>query len=111
MSDSELDSELFPVPPGFAARAHIDEAAYAALYRRSLEEPEGFWREQAGFLDWIKPFPEVRDTHFDPVEPRIRWYADGTLNASVNCLAGTCRPRRSSRPSCGRATIRTSRAA
>ncbi|MFZ4537042.1 AMP-binding protein [Propionivibrio sp.] len=80
------DSELFPVPPGFAAHAHIDEAAYAALYRRSLDDPEGFWREQAAFLDWIKPFSEVRDTRFDPLEPRIRWFADGTLNASVNCV-------------------------
>ena len=66
------DSELFPVPPGFAAHAHIDEAAYAALYRRSLDDPEGFWREQAAFLDWMKPFSEVCDTRFDPLQPRIR---------------------------------------
>jgi len=80
------DAELFPVPPGFAAHAHINEAAYATLYRRSLDDPEDFWREQAASLDWIKPFSEVKDTSFDPVEPRIRWFADGTLNASVNCV-------------------------
>jgi acetyl-CoA synthetase len=80
------ESELFPVPPGFAARAHIDEDSYAALYRRSMEDSDGFWREQADFLDWIKPFSEVSDTLFDPLEPRIRWFADGTLNASVNCI-------------------------
>lgn len=80
------DTELFPVPPGFSAHAHVNDAVYDALYRRSLEDPQGFWREQAASLDWIKPFSEVKDTRFDPQDPHIRWFSDGTLNASVNCV-------------------------
>jgi acetyl-CoA synthetase len=80
------DSEFFPIPSGFAGHAHINEAAYAATYQHSLDDNDGFWQEQAAFLDWIKPFSKVSDTYFDPVAPRINWFADGTLNASVNCV-------------------------
>jgi len=79
-------SEVYPVPPDFAARAHVDSAAYERLYRWSIEDPDGFWREEAAFLDWIKPFTEVSDTSFDLSDFRIRWFADGTLNGSVNCI-------------------------
>ncbi|MEI7612721.1 MAG: acetate--CoA ligase [Betaproteobacteria bacterium] len=80
------ESEYFPIPSGFSEHAHVNEAAYADQYPRSLQDPDGYWREQAEFLDWIKPFTEVSDTRFDPVEPRIKWFTDGTLNASVNCV-------------------------
>ena len=74
------------MPQDFAGRAHVDKAAYERLYEWSISDPDGFWREQAAFLDWIKPFSEISDTSFDPEDFRIRWFADGTLNASVNCL-------------------------
>ncbi|PWC44952.1 acetate--CoA ligase [Azospirillum sp. TSO22-1] len=80
------EPEIHPVPPGFAARAHVDAAAYAATYRRSVEDTEGFWCEQAAFLDWITPFTQVKDTSFALEDLRIRWFADGTLNASHNCI-------------------------
>ncbi len=79
-------SDIYPVPPDFAARAHVDAAAYDRLYRQSLDDNDGFWREQAAALDWIRPFTQVSDTKFDPADLRIRWFADGTLNASVNCV-------------------------
>ena len=79
-------SELFPVPPDFAARAHVNAETYDRLYARSLNDNQGFWREQAGFLDWIKPFTQVSDAKFAPEDLRISWFADGTLNASVNCI-------------------------
>lgn len=78
--------ELTPVPPGFAARAHVDAAEYDRLYQYSLEDNDGFWRSQASSLDWIRPFTQVSDTNFAPDDLRIRWFADGTLNASTNCI-------------------------
>ncbi|THF60476.1 acetate--CoA ligase [Pseudothauera rhizosphaerae] len=78
--------EIYPVPPGFAARAHVDAAAYERLYRSSIDDPDAFWRGQAAFIDWLQPFTQVSDTRFDPDDLRIRWFADGTLNASVNCV-------------------------
>jgi acetyl-CoA synthetase len=81
-----MPTELYPVPKDFAERAHVDKDAYERLYEWSIRDRDGFWREQAGFLNWIRPFTEVSDTSFDLKDFRIRWFADGTLNASVNCV-------------------------
>jgi acetyl-CoA synthetase len=59
---------------------------YQRLYDRSIADPDAFWGEVAGRLDWMKPPTRVKDTSFDPDDFRIRWYADGELNASVECL-------------------------
>ncbi len=59
---------------------------YERLYRRSLAEPDAFWREVAGRLDWMRPPTQVKDTSFDAGDFHVRWYADGELNASVECL-------------------------
>ena len=77
---------IFPVTAGAAEGAHVDAAAYEAMYRRSVEDPEGFWAEQAGRLDWITPFTKVKDVSWAKDDLHIRWFEDGTLNASANCL-------------------------
>jgi acetyl-CoA synthetase len=80
MSDS-----LIPVKPDFAAKAYVDEAKYKEMYERSVKDPEGFWGEHGKRIDWIKPFTKVKDTSFTG-DVGIRWYWDGTLNVSANCL-------------------------
>ncbi len=80
------DDQLFPVPGDWAARAHADQATYQQMYRASVEDPEGFWAEQGKRIDWIKPYTEIRDVSYDAADLHIRWYYDGTLNASVNCI-------------------------
>jgi acetyl-CoA synthetase len=77
---------LHPVPQEWAESALIDAATYAEKYRRSLDDPDGFWREEAQRVDWIKPFTEVKDCSFAKDDFRIRWFADGTLNLAANCL-------------------------
>jgi acetyl-CoA synthetase len=76
---------LFPVPDAQAQSAWIDEPAYFRLYQRSLADPEGFWREEAKRLHWIRPFTKVKDTSFTG-DVHIRWFEDGTLNVSYNCI-------------------------
>src|SRR5690606_24336434 len=66
--------------------AHIDRAKYEEMYRASIEDPDGFWREQARRLDWIKPFTRVKNTSFAYDNVSIKWFEDGTLNVSANCL-------------------------
>ncbi len=78
-------SETFPLP-AWADQANVTAAEYETRYAASVADPEGFWREEARFLTWSKPFTQVRDTNFDPADLRIRWFADGELNASVNCV-------------------------
>ena len=78
--------ESYPVPSAFAAAARIDAAARDALCAQAAQDPEAFWRGLAGRLDWQRAPTQLKDTSFDRDDFRIRWYADGVLNASVNCL-------------------------
>jgi acetyl-CoA synthetase len=76
---------VFPVSDEAAARAWADNDKYLEMYKQSVDDPEAFWGEQGKRLDWIKPYTKIKDTTFDkPVS--IKWYEDGTLNTSVNCL-------------------------
>ena len=81
-----MGEATYPVPAEWAANAHVDDAGYQALYRRSVEDPEGFWREAAQRIDWMKPFTRVKDTSFNEADFGIAWFSDGTLNLSANCL-------------------------
>ena len=77
---------LYPVSAQVASRTLTDEATYKSLYQQSVVNPDGFWREQAARIDWIKPFTQVKQTSFDDHHVDIKWFADGTLNVSANCL-------------------------
>ncbi|MGH8674763.1 MAG: AMP-binding protein, partial [Burkholderiales bacterium] len=81
-----MSEPLHPAPPGFAAQSRIDAAKYARDYARSVDDPERYWGEVGQRLDWITPYTQVKDTSFDIDDFRIRWYADGVLNAATNCL-------------------------
>ncbi len=80
------DSKVYPVDPVFAGNAWVDEAKYEAMYRQSIKDPEAFWAEQAKRLDWIKFPTKIKNTSFAPGNVDIRWYEDGVLNVSANCL-------------------------
>ena len=80
------DEQVFPVPEGIAKTAWIDNAKYLAWYQQSVENPEAFWAEHAKRLDWIKPFSQVKDVSFNAPNVHIKWFADGSLNVSANCL-------------------------
>ncbi|QDX25564.1 acetate--CoA ligase [Sphingomonas suaedae] len=81
-----MAESIYPVPQQWAEGALIDAAGYQTMYRRSVEDPEGFWGEAAQRLDWIRPFTRVKDTSFDEADFGIAWFSDGTLNISANAL-------------------------
>jgi len=80
------EQRTFPPRPEFAAQAHIGSMAqYEELYKRSIEDPEGFWGEMAEkYISWFKPWDKVLEWDFN--KPSIKWFAGGKLNASYNCL-------------------------
>ena len=80
------DANVFPVVEEIAKTAWADDAKYKEMYEQSIKDPEGFWAEHGKRIDWIKPFTKVRDVSYDPHDVHIKWFYDGTLNASVNCL-------------------------
>jgi acetyl-CoA synthetase len=76
----------YPVPAAFAAQANVKSADYEAMYRESVRDPAGFWARIAKRIDWMRFPQKIKDTSFDPDDFRIRWFEDGELNVSVNCL-------------------------
>jgi acetyl-CoA synthetase len=76
---------VFPVPDQVAADAWVDNDKYLEMYQASVDDPAAFWGEQGKRIDWIKPYTKVKDTDFTG-DVTIKWYYDGTLNASYNCL-------------------------
>ena len=75
-----------PVPEAFARDARVKAADYDAMYRESVQDPEGFWARIAKRIDWTRFPTRIKDVSFDPADFRVRWFEDGELNVSVNCL-------------------------
>jgi acetyl-CoA synthetase len=81
-----MTDTVFAVPDEVAANAHVNAADYEAMYAASVSDPDGFWRAHGTRIDWIKPYTEVKDVSFHEKDFHIRWYADGVLNVSANCV-------------------------
>ncbi|MGB3544340.1 acetate--CoA ligase [Rubrivirga sp.] len=80
-------SDVFAPSSAASDRAHIGSMAeYDTMYKRSVDDPEGFWREQAQRVDWFEPFETIKDTLYSADEVRIRWYEGGVLNACYNAV-------------------------
>ena len=81
-----MSDKLFPVPADIAAGALIDNEKYLELYKSSVDDPDGFWGEHGKRIDWIKPYSKVKNTSFDYDNVSVKWFEDGTLNVSANCV-------------------------
>jgi acetyl-CoA synthetase len=86
MTDQTALKSVYPASPDFVAKAHVDADAYQARYAASVEDPEGFWGQEGLRLDWIKPYTKVKNTSFAPGNISIKWFEDGHLNVSANCI-------------------------
>jgi acetyl-CoA synthetase len=81
-----MSVETFAPPAAIAKNAHINAAKYEELYAQSVKDPNGFWRDMAQRLDWIKKPSTIKNVSFDAKNLFIKWYEDGVLNASWNCI-------------------------
>lgn len=81
-----MSQSIYPVPAHIKNAALVDNDKYNTLYKQSIDDPEGFWREHGKRLDWSTPYNKVKNTSFDKGHINIRWYEDGQLNASYNCI-------------------------
>ena len=80
------DDIVIDIPKSIAQNAHADERVYREMYETSVKDHLGFWREHGKRLEWFVPYRSVKDVSFKAEDLHIRWYHDGTLNASMNCL-------------------------
>ncbi|MBL4613428.1 MAG: acetate--CoA ligase, partial [Magnetovibrio sp.] len=79
-------NKIYPVSDEMAKSAWVDNAKYEEMYKASIDDPETFWGEHGKRIDWIKPYTKVKDVSFAEEDLHIRWFYDGTLNVSANCL-------------------------
>ena len=82
----ELDRGVFSAPAEFVESAHVNAATYETLYAASLSDPDAFWGAQGRRIDWIRDYGKVKNTSFKKGAVSIRWFEDGTLNVSANCI-------------------------
>lgn len=80
------NQKIYPVPIDVGVNAHISAEDYSEMYQRSVSDPEGFWAEHGKRLDWMKPYTIVKNTTYDYPDVSIKWYEDGHLNVSANCI-------------------------
>jgi acetyl-CoA synthetase len=85
MADTVHSSSVIAVKPNVASGAHADMAQYQAMYAAARDQPETFWAEQARRLSWITPPTRIKEVDYTG-RVSIKWYADGVLNASAQCL-------------------------
>ena len=81
-----MDTLKYEIPTKFSQNSHINKEKYLELYEESINDPEGFWARMGKRIDWIKPYTKIKDVSFDKKDLHVKWYHDGTLNASVNCI-------------------------
>lgn len=80
------ENKTYPVLKDATKNAWADAAKYKSMYERSVSDPEGFWGDEGKRLDWMKPYTKVKNTTFEYPDVSIKWYEDGTLNVSANCI-------------------------
>ena len=80
------DTTTYPPSDDFVSKAHVDAAKYEEMYAASVNDPEGFWKEQAGRLDWFEFPTRIKNTSFDSDNVSIKWFEDGVLNVAHNCI-------------------------
>ncbi|MEL6243325.1 MAG: acetate--CoA ligase [Pseudomonadota bacterium] len=81
-----VQTHTYPPSAELSANAHVDAAKYQEMYAASVADPEAFWSEQGKRIDWIKPYTKVKDVSYDLGNVSIKWFEDGTLNVSANCI-------------------------
>ena len=81
-----MSQSIYPVPAHIKDATLVDKNKYNTLYKQSIDDPESFWREHGKRLDWSTPYTKVKNTSFDKGHINIKWYEDGYLNASYNCI-------------------------
>ena len=77
---------IFKISKKWAKSAYVDKAQYEAKYKLSIKDNEGFWKKEGKRIDWIKPYKKIKDVKYSKTDVKIKWFYDGTLNASANCI-------------------------
>ena len=79
-------NNVIKVSDVWAKTGYANKSKYQKKYNASIKENENFWRKEGKRINWIKPYTKIKDVKYSKEEVKIKWYYDGTLNASYNCV-------------------------
>ena len=85
-SKDEEGNTLIQVSDHWSKQGYVNKAKYQKKYNLSVKENDNFWRKEAKRINWIKPFTKVKDVKYSKEDVRIKWFYDGSLNVSANCI-------------------------
>ena len=77
---------IFKIKKEWVKKALVNKSTYEAKYKKSIKNNEEFWNREGKRITWIKPYKKIKNFKYSKDEVYIRWYEDGTLNASANCI-------------------------
>ena len=84
---SKKDNDLiYKTKPEWIKNSLINKSGYKKKYLESLKNNDGFWKKEGKRITWIKPYTKIKDVKYSKKDVNIKWFYDGTLNASVNCI-------------------------
>ncbi len=82
----QMSKNIFPPSDEFKANAIIDKERYQEMYSESINDPDAFWSKHGLRVDWIKPFTKIKNVSYEHPNVSIKWFEDGELNVSANCI-------------------------
>jgi len=83
---SKSNELIFKVPKKWSRSAYVNKSQYEKKYKLSIKNNEEFWKKEGKRIDWIKPYTKIKDVKYSNTDVRIKWFYDGTLNVSANCI-------------------------
>ena len=84
--DSKSSEKIYKVKSEWLKKALVGKNIYEKKYSQSLKDNDGFWRKEGKRVTWIKPYSKIKDVKYSNSDVNIKWFYDGTLNASANCI-------------------------
>ena len=86
VQDSQATELILKTKPEWLKSAFVNKSKYQKKYNESIKNNNSFWKKEGKRITWIKPYKKIKDAKYSKNEVRIKWYEDGTLNASQNCI-------------------------
>ena len=84
--DNKSSEKIYKVKSEWLKKALVSKTIYEKKYNQSIKDNDGFWRKEGKRVTWIKPYTKIKDVKYSNSEVNIKWFYDGTLNASANCI-------------------------
>ena len=77
---------IYKTKKDWISKALVNKSQYEKKYKASIKDNDGFWKKEGKRINWIKPYTKIKDVKYSKSDVKIKWFYDGTLNASANCI-------------------------